>query len=198
MRGAVPPRRAPVDLPETPGRLLALGAAAGLALMAATTSGDALFAGVLLGLAAADVAAGVTGVLVAVSVAGRWGLASLVALAGGQAVVGAAGWSGSPAMVLSSWAAAAAVVLACPRRPKAKGAAPASLPGAVACGLFAAALVAGPAGGWSSTSVVALRVVASVLGTAATLVVARILPRRAARVLGLLAATGAAAIALVA
>jgi hypothetical protein len=138
--------------------------------MALTSSGDALAAGVLLGLAALDVAAGAAAVLAGLAVAGRWGSSSLGALAGGQAVLGPAGWTGPAALAASSWAASAALVLACP-------------PGrfrVVAFGLTAAALVAGPPldGG---AAAVALRVVAAVAGVAAAAFTARAVPRPAAR-----------------
>ena len=200
-----------------PARLLSIGAAVGLATMAASSSGDTLVAGVLLGLAAADLAAGCTGVLVAAAVAGRWGLTSFAALAGGQAVIGAAGWSGSPAMVVSSWAAAAAVLMACPRsrgssdRPAQAAEAEGEVgqedrrhtggvffPGVVASGVYAAALVAGPAAGRDPAPEVALRVGASLVGIAAAVMVTRAVPAPTARVLALLAAASAAVIALLA
>lgn len=179
------------------GGLVGLGAAVGLAVMAATATGDALLAGVLLGLAATDVAAGSAGVLVGVSVIGRWGSSSLAALAGGQAVFGAAGWSGPPGLVLSSWAAAGAVILACPRR---RGSSPGPEPliGALGCGILAAALVAGPAVAGDTASVVGLRVFASVIAAGVALVLARTLPLRFARVASLLAAASAAAVAVLA
>lgn len=195
--------------PAGPVGLLALGAAVGLAVMAATSSGDTLAAGFLLGLAATDLCAGVTGVLVGVAVAGRWGAFSFSALAGGQAVVGPAGWSGTAAMVVSSWAAAAAVLLVCPRRPRRSGAAAqsparqgsgAGVPpaGALASGLVAAALVAGPAVGRATVSVVALRAAASAIGTIVAVLVVRAVPPRRARVMGLIAAAAAASVALLA
>lgn len=184
-------------------RLVPLGAATGLAMMAATASGDVFAAAVLLGLAAADIAAGAVGVLVGVAVVGRWGSSSLAALSGGQAVVGAAGWSGPVAMVLSSWATAFAIVLACPRRrpvPTAatEGATGVSLAGVLACGLLAAALVAGPAAGADPAPVVALRVGASLVAVVVAAVVAGACSRPTARVGALIAAAAAAALAVLA
>jgi hypothetical protein len=172
-------------------------------MMAATGSGDVFAAAVLLGLAAADVAAGAVGVLVGIAVVGRWGSSSLAALSGGQAVVGAAGWSGPAAMVASSWAAAFAVVLACPRRRPAStattdGHTGVPLAPVLACGLLAAALVAGPAVGADPAHVVALRVGASVVAVVVAAVVAGACSRRTARVAALIAAVVAAAVAVLA
>lgn len=182
----VPPRARPTGGWLAPTGLLRLGAAVAVAMMAGSSTGDALAAGVLLGLAAGDVVAGVTGVLAGIAVLGRWGSTSLAALAGGQAVMGPAGWTGPPGLVLSSWAAAAAVVVVCPR-----GAEP-----ALAGGVLAAALVAGPATGRGTTSVVALRLAASVVAVAAALMLSRAIPRPAARLAGVVAALAAASLAL--
>ncbi len=184
-----------------PGRagLLSLGAAVGLAMMTAVSTGDALAAGVLLGLAAADLIAGTVGVLVGIAVIGRWGSSSLAALAGGQAVFGAAGWRGPPGMVVSSSAAAAAVLLVCPRVPRPSTSRPAMpFVGVVACGIFAAALVAGPATGGNAASVIALRVMTSLLGVVLAAVIARVCPRRIAHGAGVVAAVAAAALAVLA
>ncbi len=182
--------------PAFPG-LLSLGAAVGLAMMVITSTGDALVAGVLLGVAADDLVAGSVGVLVGIAGVGRWGSSSLAALAGGQAVLGAGGWSGPAGMVVSSWAAAAAVVLVCSRR--AGSASTPEVPvGILASGLLAAALVAGPAVGQDTGSVVTLRVVASVVAVAVAVLVVRACPPRATRVAGVIAAVSAAALAVLA
>jgi len=197
--------------------LLGLGAAVGLAMMAVTSTGDVLAAGVMLGLVSGDLVAGSVGVVVGIAVIGRWGSSSFAALAGGQAVLGAAGWSGPPGLVLSSWAAAVAVVLVCPRRPVMASAGGYAVgrysagrytdgrytagrytAGMVACGLLAAALVAGPAVGRDTDSVVILRLAASAAGVAAALAVGRACPRPVARVAGLIAAVSAAALAVLA
>ncbi len=195
--GPSPTDRNETHGPTFPG-LLSLGAAVGLAMMVITSTGDALVAGVLVGLAAADLAAGTVGVLVGIAVVGRWGSSTLAALAGGQAVLGAGGWSGPAGMVVSSWAAAAAVVLVCPRGGAGSASTPEVPAGIVASGLLAAALVAGPAVGRDTGSVVTLRVVASVVAVAVAVLVIRACPRRVARVAGVIAAVSAAALAILA
>ncbi len=177
---------------------MGLGAAVGLATMAITSTGDVLAAGVLLGLAAGDLVAGTVGVLAGIAVIGRWGSSSLAALAGGQAVLGAAGWSGPPGMILSSWAAALAVILVWPDRPASSSFSGGHPAGVVACGIFAAALVAGPAVGLETNSVVVLRMVASAVGIGVASAVARACPRPVARVAGLSAAVSAAVLAVLA
>ncbi len=154
--------------------------------MAVTSTGDVILLGVLAGLAASDVVAGGVGVLAGAGVVGRWGTSSLAALAGGQAVVGAAGWTGSVALVASSWGSAAALLLVCP-----PGLAPAA-----AFGATAAQLVAGPAlAEGSSAGVIALRVLAPVAGAGAALAVSRLLPRPVARIAAVVVASLAAALA---
>jgi hypothetical protein len=165
---------------------LTVGAAAAAVIMAVTSTGDVILLGVLLGLAASDAVAdgavaGGVGVLAGAGVVGRWGTSSLAALAGGQAVVGAGGWTGSAALVASSWGAALALFLVCP-----PGLAPAAAFGAVA-----SQLVAGPAlADNSSAGVVVLRVLAPLAGAGAAVVMARLVPRQIARV-------GAVAVAIV-
>jgi hypothetical protein len=122
-----------------PSPVLAVGLAAGAALLATASRGDALVLGLLLvalGLAPTTGAA-VAGALVASS--WRWGTTSLEALAGAQAVLGPAGGVGSSASAAGSWLAAGAIVLALGRRPDPVRAVPA--------GIAAAALLAGPAPG---------------------------------------------------
>jgi hypothetical protein len=102
--------------------------------MAGAAAGDVLLLGALLAVVAVDLLAGAGVALAAVSVLVRWGSSSLGALAGDQAVIGAAGWTGPLALVLSSWCAAVAMVVAAPR-----GVLP-----ALAFGLAAASVVAGP------------------------------------------------------
>lgn len=162
-----------------------VAAAAAATMMALGSTGDVLLLGVLLGLAAADYAAGAAGVLAGIAVVGRWGTTSLAALAGGQAVLGAAGWTGSDAQVASSWLAVGALLVVCP----------AALVPAAAFGATAAALVAGPAVDTGSPAAdIALRVVAAVAGTVAAMVVARVARRSPRKVRdGLAIALGAAA-----
>jgi len=68
----------------------------------------------LLGAATGDAAAFAAVLLAALSVLARWGTGSLAAVAGGQAVLGAAGVYGTAAAVGSSWYAALTVALASP------------------------------------------------------------------------------------
>jgi hypothetical protein len=154
--------------------------------MAVTSTGDVILLGVLLGLAASDAVAGGVGVLAATGVVGRWGTSSLAALAGGQAVVGAGGWTGSAALVASSWGGALALLLICP-----PGIAPAA-----AFGAAAAQLVAGPAvADNSSAGAVALRVLAPLAGAGTAVVMARLVPRPIARIGAVAVAALSAALA---
>jgi hypothetical protein len=169
-------RPAVADLAHPAGRqrLLRLGLATAVVAMVATSTGDILVVSVALGLLAADAVVGATAVLVGLATVARWSSSSLGALAGGQAVVGAAGWTGSWPSVLSSWAAAVALVLVCPA-----GRAP-----PVAFGVVAGAVVVGPAvGGSMGNLAVRLAVSAAAVGAAALL--ARQAPRRLVRPLGL-------------
>jgi hypothetical protein len=93
-------------------RLAAVAAAATLAL---TSSGEVVLLGVVLGLAAADVATGAVTVVACLALAVRWGATSLDALAGAQAVLGPGGAVGPPSAMAASWCAAGALVLASPR-----------------------------------------------------------------------------------
>lgn len=158
-------------------------AAAGAAAMALTSTGDALLLAVLLGVAAAEVEIGVAGVLAALSVIGRWGTSSLAAMAGGQAVVGPAGSTGPFPLLASAWLAGAALVVAAPR----------GALFALAFGLSAAGIVAGPAFGGA----VLVRAGASVLAVLAAGAAGGWLPRRVARPLAPTLAGIAALLALV-
>jgi hypothetical protein len=141
--------------------------AATLALVL-TSTGDALLVAVALGVAAADRAAFVTVGLAALAVLGRWGTTSLAALAGGQAVIGPAGVTGSAPSVASAWLAAAALVaVAAGRR---------WLPATLALGVLAALVVAGPAATSPVDAVV--RAAAAVVGASAAALSRRVMPRR--------------------
>lgn len=160
--------------------LLSLAASAAVAAMALVATGDVLLAAVLVAMAAADVAAGPAAVLAGLAVLVRWGTASLGGVGADQAVLGIAGAVGPPLAAASAWCAAAALV-AVPRRTWVAG---------VACGVLAALVVAGPtdtAGWW-------VRVVATAAAVALALAVDRVVPRRGAVALSLVA--GAAALAL--
>src|SRR5439155_17998361 len=150
----------------------------GAVTMALLSSGDVLLLGVLLGIACADLVVGATGVVVGLAVVGRWGTPSLAALAGGQAVVGAAGVTGPTLLAASAWCAAAALALAAPRRPVAT----------VAFGLAAADVVAGPAALSSGGGLLAIRVAASLVAVLLAFFTATSIPPRLARVAALVVA----------
>jgi hypothetical protein len=156
--------------------------------MASTSSGDVLLLGVLLGLAAADLAIGATGVVVGLAVVGRWGTSSLAALAGAQAVVGAAGVTGPALLAASAWCGAAALILAAPRQPLATA----------AFGLAAADVVAGPAALWSGGGPLAIRVAASLVAVLLAFFAANGVPSRLARIGALVAAVAAAVLVVAA
>jgi len=78
--------------------------------MAVSSRGDVLVLALLLGLAAAQLESGVATVLAGVAVLLRWGTTSLGALAGAQAVLGAAGLTGPTPAAMSSWLSAVAIV----------------------------------------------------------------------------------------
>src|SRR3954454_16793517 len=88
---------------------LQLGAAAGAAVMAFSSTGDVLLLGALLGVATCDVEAGAASVLAGLVVLGRFGTTSLAALAGAQHVVGPAGAPGPVLLAAASWLAALAL-----------------------------------------------------------------------------------------
>ena len=139
---------------------VATAAAAAVVVLAATGSGDLLLVALLLGVAARDRWVGAVGILVAVAAAGRYGGASLAAVAGAQAVTGPGGWTGTPAAVASVWLAAAALALVVcsdatieeaamgssglQTSPVSGQARPPTWPARVAAGVVCASLVAGP------------------------------------------------------
>jgi len=88
----------------------------------------------------------------------RWGSSSLGAIAGAQAVLGPAGWTGDIAAVASAWCTAVALVAGAP-------AGPALL--ALPFGVAAADVVAGPAPGGA----LAVRVLATAVAAALALAV---------------------------
>jgi len=164
-----------------------LTAAVGAVTMALLSSGDVLLLGVLLGIACADLVVGATGVVVGLAVVGRWGTPSLAALAGGQAVVGAAGVTGPTLLAASAWCAAAALALAAPRRPVAT----------VAFGLAAADVVAGPSAVSSGDGgSLAIRVAASLVAVLLAFFAASWIPPRLARAAALVVAVAAALLVL--
>jgi hypothetical protein len=150
------------------------------AAVAAGSVGDVVVLAALLALAAPELAPVIAAGLVAASVTLRFGSSSLTALAGAQAVLGPAGVVGPASATASGWLGALGLVVAAP-------------PGwaAVAFGLGAAAVVAGPAPRTAGDLVV--RSAASLLAVGLAVGAARWLPRWAAW-LGAAAAAGSAAL----
>jgi hypothetical protein len=163
--GQVVPPRSPAYRLDP--RHLRLAAAAGAALVALTSTGDVLLLGVLLGVAALELEAGVAAVFAAFSVVVRWGSSSLSALAGAQSVLGAAAAIGSSSSALSSALAGLTFVLV----PAGRADEPAL---AVAAGLAAGAVAAGP----SAADRLGLRLVGMVVAVALAYAASRLLPRR--------------------
>lgn len=152
---------------------LAVLVAAGAVVL--TSTGDVVLLAVLLGLVARDLVAGATALLVAASVVARWGTTSLAALAGGQAVLGAAITVGPTEAAASGALAAVALVLAAP---------PGG--GALLFGAAAGLVSVGPAG-------VEPELLAARVGAAVALAgIARLLAPRLPRLLRLLAPVVAA------
>jgi hypothetical protein len=124
-------------------------------VLAIASRGDVFVLALLLGLASRRWTAGLglTAALAAATL--RWGTPSLGGIAGAQAVLGPAGWTGSGLSVASAWLGATALVLAVP----------ASTPWAIrwgaaaAFGAAAALVVAGPAPGGA----IGVRVLATVV-----------------------------------
>ena len=145
-------------------------------MLVATSTGDVLLVGVLAGVATLDLLTGGVAIAAGLATLFRWGSPSLTAVAGSQAVLGPGGLVGPAAGAASAWLAAAAVVLVAPRSPGP----------AIALGLLAADLVAGPA----PPHFVAARVAASVVAVGAAVIAPRRLPLGPAR-----AAAGAAVVA---
>ncbi|HEV3227096.1 MAG TPA: hypothetical protein VGZ52_09680 [Acidimicrobiales bacterium] len=80
--------------------------------LAVTSRGDVVVLAVLLGFGAGVADSGVAVAFALSSALVRWGSSSLAAIAGAQAVLGPAGWTGSAPAVASAWFAAVALVLA--------------------------------------------------------------------------------------
>ncbi|MEY2434686.1 MAG: hypothetical protein QOC92_4411 [Acidimicrobiaceae bacterium] len=149
--------------------------------LAVLSRGDVIVLALLLGFGAGRRMSGLASAAALLAALVRWGSPSLGAIAGAQAVLGPAGWTGSAAAVASAWFAAVALVLAATPLFK-KNVVLVALsvaPFAVA----AADVVVGPAPGGA----LALRVLASVIAIGLTTALAR--SRRFARVLGPAAVT---------
>lgn len=166
---------------------LQLGAAAGAAVMALTSTGDVLLLGVLLGVVAGDVEAGAASVLAGLVVLGRFGTTSLAALAGAQHVVGPAGTTGPVALATASWCAALAYAFSTRDE----------FPIAAVFGLAAANVVAGPAVGHGSHALV-VRIAASLVSVAVTWFIGGWVPPRLARAIAVIAGVMGVLLVLVA
>jgi hypothetical protein len=119
-----------------------------------------------------------------IATVGRWGSSSLAAVAGGQAVVGAAGWTGDAALVVSSWCAAIAIALGgCGRRRWS----------ITVAGVSAGLIVAGPSAATGRGAL--LRLAGAVGGVAVAAVASRLLRPRPRAVVATVAG-GAACLAL--
>lgn len=157
--------------PTSPSTLLrptaaaaATAAASAVAVLAATSTGSMVLAALLVGVATADRRSAGAALLAVVATSLRFRTATFDDLAGIQSVLGLAGTVGPATAAASAWLGAAAVLLAARVPPAATSALPervrAVVP-ALACGLLAAALVAGP-----GPSDLGVRVLASVAGVA--------------------------------
>jgi len=146
-----------------PGAVLLVAALA----MAISSRGDVVVLALLLGFGAMRRASGVAIALALTASLVRWGSPSLGAIAGAQAVLGPAGWTGSAAAVASAWLAAVALLLAAVPLSRANNLVLALwlAPFAIA----AADVSVGPAPGGA----LPLRVVASVVAMAAAVALAR-------------------------
>jgi hypothetical protein len=140
--------------------------AAALAL-AATSRGDVVVLTLLLGFGAGRRASGLAAGAALAAALVRWGSPGLGAIAGAQAVLGPAGWTGSGAAVASAWLGSIALVLAAVSFDRSS-----TLVTALSVAPFAVAaadLVVGPAPGGA----LVLRVAASVIACALTTALAR-------------------------
>ena len=129
--------------------------------MAVVAHGPAVVLVVLVALALGYPLGGATAALAFLATTIRWGSGWLVAVSGAQAVLGSAIAVGPVAAAMSSWCAAAALIVAVPDG---------SLVAAAGVGTAAGFLAAGP-GGWDG---VAVRVLATALAVAATIGVSRL------------------------
>lgn len=200
--GVVPTSPAAPSRPTDTTVSVAAGLAA--AVLAGTSTGSMVVAALLVGLAARDRRSAGAALLAVAATAIRFRTATFDDLAGIQSVLGAAGTVGPRTAAASAWAAAVAVVLATrspappggrhrPGRAVAVRSALPLLAPAFACGLLAAAVVAGP-----GPSDLDVRVGASLAGVAVAAMVGLVATRPAVgRALPWVAlAAGAAAVVL--
>ena len=158
--------------------------AAAAATVALSSTGDVVLLAVLLGVATGELVAAAAAALACLSFALRWGVTSLEGIAGAQAVLGPGGIVGPELGAISSWCAAAALVLVSPRDWR-----------AAAFGLAAAISVTGPAA--ATAADVAVRAGASLVAVAVAVAVGRFLPPAVGRPAGLALAAGAGVLAVV-
>jgi hypothetical protein len=135
-------------------------------VLAVSSRGDLVVLTAMLGLGVGRPASALAaaGALAATLV--RWGSPSLEAIAGAQAVVGPAGWTGSNVAVAAVWLAGAALVLA--SRPRRRGTPLSTAIAAAPFAVAAADVVVGPSAGGAIVLRVAGSVVAVVLAVAAS------------------------------
>jgi hypothetical protein len=174
-----------------PARRGALAAAA--VGVAVASRGDAFVLAALLAILAPGPPAAVACVSAMAGSVLRWGSSSLGAIAGGQAALGPAGWTGPGAAVVAAWAGAAALLASAPaltrfapaghdgtgrrrRIPSPEGTVASA--SAWPFGLAAAAVAAGPGPGGASLLV---RVVASLVGIVIAVVAGRARGQRRTR-----------------
>jgi hypothetical protein len=145
-------------------------------VLALLSRGDVIVLALLLGFGAGRRLSGLASAGALLSAHVRWGSSSLGAIAGAQAVLGPAGWTGSGAAIAAAWFAAVALVLAAVPLFKTNVVVVALsvAPFAVA----AADVVVGPAPGGA----LALRVLATAVAIGLTTVLVR--AKRLARVIG--------------
>lgn len=138
-----------------------------------TSRGDIIVLAAVLAAATAARLRAIAGAMACTAVLVRWGSSSLGAIAGAQAVLGPAGWTGDAAGIASAWLAALALLACVPAWPSGggNGRAPmivvvfASAPFAIA----AADVTVGPAPGGALLA----RLVGSVVAVAIAVVVCR-------------------------
>ena len=136
-------------------------------VLVVASRGDVFVVALVLGLGVGRRASAFAASAALVAAMVRWGSPSLRSIAGAQAVLGPAGWTGSRVAVASAWLAAVALVLAARRGPRLI-----SLATCVSVAPFAvtaADVVAGPSAGGA----VGWRVLASMVAFALALVVSR-------------------------
>jgi len=117
--GPAPRRSGPIERRDgsalVPVRLALLVAAF---VLAVASRGDVFVLALVLGLGVGRRASAFAAVVGLVAAMVRWGSPSLRAIAGAQAVLGPAGWTGSRAAVASAWLGAMALVAAARRGPR--------------------------------------------------------------------------------